>query len=144
MTGCYPKRALPIDGVLFPRSAVGLSPNEITVAEVLKEVGYSTAIIGKWHLGDQPAFLPNQQGFDLHFGLPYSNDMGPASDGVKSSLKTDIGESANVAAENPQIVTKLQALISTMKDDLGLEGPAPGSRELGRVDNPRPLIGVDK
>ena len=40
---------LPIDGVLFPRSAVGLSPNEITVAEVLKDVGYSTAIIGKWH-----------------------------------------------------------------------------------------------
>ncbi len=86
MTGCYPKRALPINGVLFPGNPIGLSPNEITVAEVLKGVGYSTAIIGKWHLGDQPEFLPNQQGFDLHFGLPYSNDMGPASDGVKSSL----------------------------------------------------------
>ena len=92
MTGCYPKRALPIDGVLFPGNAVGLSPSEITVAEVLKEVGYSTAIIGKWHLGDQPAFLPNQQGFDLHFGLPYSNDMGPASDGVKSSLGQPLPE----------------------------------------------------
>jgi len=54
MTGCYPKRALPIPGVLFPGNAEGLSPNEITVAEVLKEVGYATAIIGKWHLGDQP------------------------------------------------------------------------------------------
>jgi len=86
MTGCYPKRALPINGVLFPGNPIGLSPNEITVAEVLKGVGYSTAIIGKWHLGDQPEFLPNQQGFDLHFGLPYSNDMGPAGDGVKSSL----------------------------------------------------------
>ena len=92
MTGCYPKRALPIPGVLFPRGANGLSPNEVTVAEVLKEVGYSTAIIGKWHLGDQPAFLPNQQGFDLHFGLPYSNDMGPASDGVKSSLGQPLPE----------------------------------------------------
>jgi arylsulfatase A-like enzyme len=72
--------------VLFPEDAVGLSPKEITLAEVLKEAGYATAIIGKWHLGDQPEFLPNAQGFDLHFGLPYSNDMGPAADGVKSDL----------------------------------------------------------
>jgi len=86
MTGCYPKRCLPIPHVLFPASDTGLSPNEITVAEVLKEAGYGTAIVGKWHLGDQPEFLPNKQGFDLHFGLPYSNDMGPAEDGVKSDL----------------------------------------------------------
>ncbi len=86
MTGCYAKRCLPIPHVLFPASAVGMSPGEVTVAEVLKEVGYATAIVGKWHLGDQPEFLPNRQGFDLHFGLPYSNDMGPAEDGVKSDL----------------------------------------------------------
>ena len=86
MTGCYPKRCLPIPHVLFPGNDVGLNPNEVTVAEVLKEAGYATAIIGKWHLGDQPEFLPNRQGFDLHFGLPYSNDMGPAEDGVKSDL----------------------------------------------------------
>lgn len=86
MTGCYPKRALPIPHVLFPGNDVGLSPKEVTVAEILKTVGYTTAIVGKWHLGDQPEFLPNQQGFDLHFGLPYSNDMGPAADGVKSDL----------------------------------------------------------
>lgn len=86
MTGCYPKRCLPIPGVLFPGNDVGLSPNEVTVAEVLKAEGYATAIVGKWHLGDQPEFLPNRQGFDLHFGLPYSNDMGPAEDGVKSDL----------------------------------------------------------
>ena len=86
MTGCYPKRALPIPHVLFPADAVGLSPKEITVAEVLKAAGYATSIIGKWHLGDQPEFLPTNQGFDEHFGLPYSNDMGPAEDGVKSDL----------------------------------------------------------
>ncbi|MEI6231834.1 MAG: sulfatase [Planctomycetota bacterium] len=86
MTGCYAKRALPIPHVLFPVGATGLSPKEITVAEVLKTVGYATAIIGKWHLGDQPEFLPNNQGFDLHFGLPYSNDMGTAEDGSKSDL----------------------------------------------------------
>jgi arylsulfatase A len=86
MTGCYPKRVLPIPHVLFPANDIGLSPKEITVAEVLKAAGYATAIVGKWHLGDQPEFLPNKQGFDLHFGLPYSNDMGPAEDGVKSDL----------------------------------------------------------
>lgn len=86
MTGCYPKRCLPIPHVLFPGNAVGLSPKEITVAEMLKDVGYNTAIVGKWHLGDQPEFMPNKQGFDLHFGLPYSNDMGPGEDGVKSNL----------------------------------------------------------
>lgn len=86
MTGCYPKRCLPIPHVLFPGNDVGLSPKEVTVAEVLKGAGYATAIIGKWHLGDQPVFLPLAQGFDMHFGLPYSNDMGPAEDGVKSDL----------------------------------------------------------
>ena len=92
MTGCYPKRALPIPHVLFPANAEGLSQEEVTVAEILKSVGYSTAIVGKWHLGDQPEFLPNRQGFDLHFGLPYSNDMGPAKDGIKSSLGAPLPE----------------------------------------------------
>ncbi len=86
MTGCYPKRVLPIPHVLFPGNEAGLDPREITVAELLKPRGYVTAIIGKWHLGDQPEFMPTRQGFDYFFGLPYSNDMGPAEDGVKSSL----------------------------------------------------------
>lgn len=90
MTGCYPKRALSIPHVLFPGNAVGLAPGEITVAELLKAQGYATAIIGKWHLGDQPEFLPTRQGFDYFFGLPYSNDMGPAADGVKSNLGAPI------------------------------------------------------
>src|SRR3954467_13824776 len=78
MTGCYPKRVLPIPGVLFPASAVGLNPAETTIAEILHDAGYATACIGKWHLGDQPAFLPTRQGFDYYYGIPYSNDMGPA------------------------------------------------------------------
>ena len=86
MTGCYPKRVLPIPGVLFPAAEVGLNPAERTVAELLKEAGYATACIGKWHLGDQPEFLPRRRGFDYYFGLPYSNDMGTAEDGSKSSL----------------------------------------------------------
>lgn len=86
MTGSYAKRALPIPHVLFPADPVGLAPEEITIAELLRSAGYRTALVGKWHLGDQPEFLPLQQGFDEYFGLPYSNDMGPAADGVKSSL----------------------------------------------------------
>ena len=98
MTGCYPKRALPIPHVLFPGNDVGLSPSEVTVAEVVKSAGYATGIVGKWHLGDQPEFLPTRQGFDEWFGLPYSNDMGPASDGVKSSF----GDPLPAGPENPQ------------------------------------------
>lgn len=81
MTGCYPRRVNMhkdhANGwVLFPRSRKGLHNTEVTIAEVLKSAGYATAIVGKWHLGDQPPFLPTRQGFDSYFGIPYSNDMG--------------------------------------------------------------------
>ncbi len=80
MTGCYSQRVQmhynPRDvHVLRPISPYGLHPDEVTVAEVLKEQGYATTIIGKWHLGDQPEFLPTRQGFDSFFGIPYSDDM---------------------------------------------------------------------
>lgn len=80
MTGCYAQRVgmhiNPRDGqVLRPVSPYGLHPDEVTIAEVLKESGYVTAMIGKWHLGDQPQFLPTRQGFDWFFGVPYSDDM---------------------------------------------------------------------
>lgn len=74
LTGCYPTR-VGIPGVLFPRHRVGLHPDEITIAELLKEKGYATACFGKWHLGHKPKFLPTRQGFDTYFGIPYSNDM---------------------------------------------------------------------
>jgi arylsulfatase A len=98
MTGCYPKRALPIPHVLFPANDVGLAPSEITIAEVLKSAGYATCIVGKWHLGDQPEMLPTRQGFDEWFGLPYSNDMGPAADGIKSNF----GDPLPAESKNPQ------------------------------------------
>ena len=80
MTGCYSQRiglhTNPRDGwVLRPVSRYGLNPQEVTIAEVLKPQGYATAIVGKWHLGDQPPFLPTRQGFDWFFGVPYSDDM---------------------------------------------------------------------
>ncbi len=85
MTGCYAKRVLPIPHVLFPGAEAGLNPEEETIAEVLQAAGYATGCVGKWHLGDQPGMLPNDQGFDYYYGLPYSNDMGTLEDGAKSN-----------------------------------------------------------
>ena len=82
LTGSYPLRVgfggRSIDNapVLFPGQAQGLHPDEITIARLLQDAGYATRIIGKWHCGDQPEFLPTRHGFDGWFGLPYSNDMG--------------------------------------------------------------------
>lgn len=86
---CTPSRAALITGrlpvrtgmcsdrrrVLFPNSAGGLPQSEITLAEALKDLGYATACVGKWHLGHLPEFLPTNHGFDSYFGIPYSNDM---------------------------------------------------------------------
>ncbi|MFN0077897.1 MAG: sulfatase [Prosthecobacter sp.] len=80
MTGCYNAR-VSIPGVLFPKDTIGLHPNEVTLAEIVKQKGYATCCIGKWHLGWQPEFLPTRQGFDHYFGLPYSNDMGAGNRG---------------------------------------------------------------
>ena len=103
MTGCYPKRSLSIPHVLFPGNDVGLAPTEITISELLKQQGYATGCIGKWHLGDQPEFLPRRQGFDYYFGLPYSNDMGPAEDGVKSNLGVPIPIRKSIGKGQPPL-----------------------------------------
>ncbi len=77
LTGCYSQRIGFADcQVLFPGQAQGLNPKEATIAKQLKCVGYDTKIIGKWHCGDQPEFLPTSHGFDEYFGIPFSNDMG--------------------------------------------------------------------
>ena len=80
MTGCYPRRInMHVNGangaVIRPLDPRGLNPDETTIAEVLGSAGYATGIFGKWHLGDQPEFLPTRQGFDEFFGIPYSDDM---------------------------------------------------------------------
>jgi arylsulfatase A-like enzyme len=74
LTGCYGAR-ISVPAVYGPGGANGLNPQESTIAERLKEKGYATMCIGKWHVGDQPEFLPTKQGFDHYFGIPYSNDM---------------------------------------------------------------------
>jgi len=91
LTGCYPKRVDMTRGgakrdgkpfmVTLAADPKGLNPNEITIAEILKTRGYTTGIFGKWHLGDQPEFLPTRQGFDEFFGIPYSHDIHPFNPG---------------------------------------------------------------
>lgn len=77
LTGRYPVFS-GFDWVLYPNSSKGIHPNEITLAEGLKEMGYATGAFGKWHLGTaDPSYLPLQNGFDEYLGLPYSNDMLP-------------------------------------------------------------------
>ena len=76
LTGCYPNR-IGVHGAFMPSSKQGLNLSETTIAEMLKEIDYKTGIFGKWHLGDHPEFMPNKQGFDEYFGIPYSNDMWP-------------------------------------------------------------------
>ena len=76
LTGCYPNR-IGIHNALGPDNTNGINPSEITMAEMLKAIGYKTAIYGKWHLGHHEKFLPTRHGFDEWFGIPYSNDMWP-------------------------------------------------------------------
>ena len=77
LTGRYPVRA-GFRWVLSPDAERGIHPRELTMAELLKEQGYATAIYGKWHLGStKKEYLPLQNGFDEYVGLPYSNDMIP-------------------------------------------------------------------
>ena len=73
LTGRYPIRNTPHN--FGPESKDGLPLNEITIAEILKEKGYKTKAVGKWHLGHRTEYLPTSRGFDAFYGLPYSNDM---------------------------------------------------------------------
>ncbi len=74
ITGCYPTR-IGISGAIDHNAKFALNPDEQTIAELLKDKGYKTACVGKWHLGHKVPYLPLQNGFDEYYGLPYSNDM---------------------------------------------------------------------
>ena len=76
LTGCYCGR-VGIQGALGPNSPIGISESETLLPQVLKAKGYATGMVGKWHLGHLPPFLPTRHGFDEWLGLPYSNDMWP-------------------------------------------------------------------
>ncbi len=94
LTGSYAPR-VSVPGVFFPAGRNGLNPEEHTVADYLKELGYATACVGKWHLGDQREFLPTRHGFDSYFGIPYSNDM--------QRVATDNGKRVHPVMRNEEV-----------------------------------------
>ncbi|XP_023664642.1 arylsulfatase A [Paramormyrops kingsleyae] len=81
LTGRFQTRSGVYPGVFYPGSRGGLPLNETTIAEVLKPLGYATAVVGKWHLGlgVNGTYLPIHQGFDHYVGVPYSHDQGPCA-----------------------------------------------------------------
>ena len=105
MTGCYPPRIGfgKFDGscVLFPGDGIGLDQKEISMAKLLKDVGYETMLVGKWHCGDQKEFLPTTHGFDHYYGLPYSNDMGRQAGNRKLMPPLPLMRDAEVIQEQP-------------------------------------------
>jgi len=111
MTGCYAKR-VSMPEVIFPACPTGLSAKEHTVASLLKEQGYATMAIGKWHLGDQLEFLPTRRGFDHYLGLPYSNDMGGHANAKGKNAK----KKGNDAALRPPL--------PLLRDQKVIEAPA--------------------
>ncbi|MFB3825237.1 MAG: sulfatase [Bryobacteraceae bacterium] len=77
ITGRYSPRVGRLIHPLQPTNDYGLPASEVTIAETLRGAGYTSACIGKWHLGHLPQFLPTNHGFDYWYGLPYSNDLKP-------------------------------------------------------------------
>ena len=109
MTGCYPKRVLPIPGAV-PGRGGRPEPGRADRGGIAADAGYATVCIGKWHLGDQPEFLPTRQGFDYYLGLPYSNDIGPARRHRRAIWRTVAENRAAqriAARRRPSAATKL-------------------------------------
>ena len=102
LTGCYPNR-IGISGALGPGARHGISSNEMTIAELVKQRAYATAVFGKWHLGHHREFLPVRHGFDEYFGLPYSNDMWPFHPEAKPGTYPDLPlmEGDKIIDKNP-------------------------------------------
>lgn len=121
MTGCHFQR-LSIPAVMFPGNRNGLNPNEITVAEVLKDRGYATACIGKWHLGHLDPFLPTRQGFDYYYGIPYSNDM--TIDPQHAKLAADIKLREGMTADRVRGEKPKRNWVPLMRGEEVIEYPA--------------------
>lgn len=124
LTGTYPNR-INMYGAFTPNSGIGLNSNEVTIAEMLKTVGYRTSMIGKWHLGNEPAFLPTTQGFDEYYGIPYSNDMWPVDYGKMSSSPDQLKYKKNpilplLHCSSSQVIPDTALKILTMNDQAKL------------------------
>ena len=120
MTGCHYQR-LSMRAVLFPNSNNGLHPDEVTIADMLRDTGYKTACVGKWHLGHLPPCLPTYQGFESYYGVPYSNDMwiDPAN-----RLGKDIVVREGLTLEEVQAGHKQRNRVPLMRGEEVIEYPA--------------------
>jgi len=108
MTGCYPKRVGLDRGVLRPDSKRGLPAEEVTIAEMLKEAGYATACIGKWHLGFVDGYRPTRQGFDYYFGLYHNLDEPEAKHFEdKGGVPIMRNEEVAIRPARPEMLTEL-------------------------------------
>lgn len=110
LTGCYNGR-IGIQGALGPGAKICLNPDEMTIAKCLQQVGYATAVFGKWHLGDRGVGNPLNHGFDEYHGLPYSNDMWPFHPTAKHFpplplLKGLSVVNSNVTAQDQRYLTR--------------------------------------
>lgn len=119
LTGTHYQR-LSMNAVLFPNSNQGLHPDEQTIADMLKDAGYRTACVGKWHLGHLPPCLPTYQGFDSYYGIPYSNDMwiDPAN-----KLADDIVLREGVTMQELQSGVTRKNVVPLMRDEEIIEYP---------------------
>lgn len=128
LTGRMPKR-VGVPDVFFPYSKDGLPAEEITLAEMLKQQGYRTALVGKWHLGHQKPFLPLNQGFDSYYGIPYSNDMWISADlDISPHVKLNQGYTLAKLEQDCATVEKnykkLKNKVPLMRDNQVVEYPA--------------------
>ena len=112
LTGCYANR-VGIHGALGPNARHGIHADETTLAEVCKSKGYATGMVGKWHLGHHPPFLPTRHGFDSYFGLPYSNDMWPEHPEAKKGTYPPLPLLENEKAVNANVTAADQAKLTT-------------------------------
>ena len=110
MTGSHAHRA-GTSKVIYRRDKIGINPAEITVAELLKKAGYTTGIVGKWHLGEYEQFNPVNHGFDSFYGfMEYGGDSG-------ADRKTGIYRNKELIEEN---VTKTDGIHSPKLLEAGI------------------------
>ncbi len=119
LTGCYNVR-VGILGALSHRNTHGISSDEMTIADVLKQKGYATACYGKWHLGHHPKFLPTNHGFDEYVGLPYSNDMWPGHPTAGKNYP-DLPLLQNTHVIDANVTAKDQEQLTTLYTDKAVD-----------------------
>ncbi|MCX6837155.1 MAG: sulfatase [Verrucomicrobia bacterium] len=119
LTGCYPNR-VGIHGALGPSSKHGINSAEMTIAELVKQKGYATAAVGKWHLGSLPQFLPVKHGFDEYYGIPYSNDMWPYHPQSKKGAYPKLPMIENDKVVDAEVTPEDQTRLTTAYTERGV------------------------